>query len=68
MRSPSQYLADIDKAMADAQRFTEGRTLREFREDRQLRYATERALEIIGEATASLSDEIKARDESLPWR
>ena len=68
MRSPSQYLADIDEAMSDIRRFTEGRTLREFREDRQLRYATERALEIIGEATANLSDEVRARDESLPWR
>jgi len=54
--------------MADARRFTDGWTLKEFQEDRQLRYAVERAREIIGEATSKLSDEIKARDESLPWR
>lgn len=67
-RSQTQYLADIDEAMTDAQQFTEGHTLEEFRTDRQLRYAIERALEIIGEATSNLSDEVKARDETLPWR
>lgn len=67
-RSQAQYLADIDEAMTDARSFAEGRTLEEFREDRQLRYAIERALEIIGEATANLSDEVKAQDKRLPWR
>lgn len=67
-RSQLQYLSDIDAAMTDAQTFAEGRTLREYREDRQLRYAIEHALEIIGEATANLSDETKARDETVPWR
>ena len=67
-RSQEQYLADIEEAMADARRFAKGHTLEDFRNDRQLRYAIERALEIIGEATSNLSDEIKARDDSLPWR
>lgn len=67
-RSQTQYLADIDEAMADAQRFIEGHTLDEFRTDRQLRYAVERALEIIGEATGNLSDDVKNRGTSLPWR
>lgn len=67
-RSQTQYLADIDEAMTDAQRFAEGHTLEEFRKDRQLRYSIERTLEIIGEATSNLSDEVKARDETLPWR
>lgn len=66
-RSQEQYLTDIDEAMADAQRFAEGHDLHDFLEDRQLRYAIERALEIIGEATSNLSDEIKNRDQSLPW-
>lgn len=67
-RSQAQYLADIEEAMTDVQRFAEGHTLEDFRKDRQLRYAIERALEIIGEATTHLSDEVKRRDESLPWR
>lgn len=67
-RSQLQYLIDIDEAMADAQDFAEGRSLEEFREDRQLRYAIERILEIIGEATVHLSEEVKALDNSLPWQ
>lgn len=66
-RSQEQYLADIDEAMTDARSFAEGHDLEDFIEDRQLRYAIERALEIIGEATSNLSDEVKARDRSLPW-
>jgi uncharacterized protein with HEPN domain len=66
-RSQEQYLSDIDEAMTAARSFAEGRDLDDFREDRQLRYAIERALEIIGEATSNLSDEIKKRDPSLPW-
>jgi uncharacterized protein with HEPN domain len=54
--------------MTDAQRFAEGHTLEEFQENRQLRYSIERALEIIGEATSNVSEEVKAQDETLPWR
>ena len=53
--------------MADARRFARGHDLEEFQENRQLRYAIERTLEIIGEATSNLSDEVKERDPSLPW-
>lgn len=67
-RSQEQYLADIDEAMSDARRFAEGHDVDDFRRDRQLRYAIERALEIIGEATANLSEDVKGRDRSLPWR
>jgi uncharacterized protein with HEPN domain len=53
--------------MADARAFAEGHDLDDFLNDRQLRYAIERALEIVGEATSNLSDEVKARDPSIPW-
>lgn len=67
-RSQIQYLVDIDETMTDAQRFAEGHTLEEFQENRQLRYAIERTLKIIGEATSNVSDRIKSRDNTLPWR
>jgi len=66
-RSQAQYLADIDEAMADIRTFAEGHDLEDFRQNRQLRYAIERALEIIGEATSNLSDDVKAQDPRLPW-
>lgn len=67
-RSQVQYLSDIDEAMTDARTFAEGHDLSDFRDNRQLRYAIERALEIIGEATANVSDAMKARDQSIPWK
>jgi Uncharacterized conserved protein len=66
-RSQEQYLSDIEEAMADARSFAEGHDLKDYLEDRQLRYAIERALEIVGEATSNVSDEVKERDRSLPW-
>jgi uncharacterized protein with HEPN domain len=66
-RSQEQYLSDIDEAMADARSFAEGHDLEDYLEDRLLRYGIERALEIVGEATSNLSEEVKARDPSLPW-
>ena len=54
--------------MTDARQFARGRTLAEFREDRQLRYAIERALEIIGEAAGNLSDEVADQAPDVPWR
>ena len=66
-RSQEQYLSDIDEGMADSRSFTEGHDLEDFLENRQLRYAIERALEIVGEATPNLSEEVKTRDPSLPW-
>ena len=66
-RSQEQYLSDIDEAMTDARNFAQGHDLDDYLEDRQLRYAIERTLEIIGEATSNLSDEVKDRDPSLPW-
>lgn len=67
-RRQRQYLHDIDEAMADATAFVAERTLDDFRHDRQLRYAVERALEIIGEAAGRISDDVKAQAPSVPWR
>jgi uncharacterized protein with HEPN domain len=66
-RKQEQYLSDIDEAMADARSFAEGKDVEDFVEDRQLRYAIERALEIVGEATSNLSDEVKGRAPDVPW-
>ena len=45
-----------------------GRTFADFVEDRTLRYAVERSIEIISEASRRLSPEAKALCPEVPWR
>lgn len=54
--------------MRDALEFLEGRTQEDFRKDKQLRFALERALLIIGEASNRISDEFRDEHEGVPWR
>lgn len=58
--------------MLDAARvimqFTQGRGFAEFLEDRMLRSAVERNLEIIGEAARSVAVEFRDRHPEIPWR
>jgi uncharacterized protein with HEPN domain len=67
-RSQLQYFQDIDEAMTDVRRFVAERTLDDFRQDRQLQYAVERALEIIGEAAGNLSGDVRDQAPAVPWR
>ncbi|MDQ7013152.1 MAG: DUF86 domain-containing protein [Planctomycetota bacterium] len=57
--------------MVDAARlavvFTAGITKGEYLDDRKTRYATERVIEIIGEAARKVSDETRALAPNLAW-
>jgi uncharacterized protein with HEPN domain len=46
----------------------EGVTKEEFLENKEKQYAILRALEIIGEATKSLSKELKQEQSEIQWR
>ena len=58
--------------MRDAARaaieFISGRTRPDLDKDRMLQFAVVRALEIIGEAAAGVSEEGRARAAQIPWR
>ena len=54
--------------MRDALHFLENRDEEAFRSDRQLRYALERALLIMGEASNRLSEDFKSKHTGVPWR
>jgi uncharacterized protein with HEPN domain len=62
------YLQHILDAISDAKRFMEGVTKEEFLENKEKQYAVLRALEIIGEATKSLSREMKREHSEIQWR
>ncbi|MGD9789029.1 MAG: DUF86 domain-containing protein [Phycisphaerales bacterium] len=49
-------------------RLVAGKTLNEYLADEMLRLATERAIEIIGEAAYHVSDEFRHAHADIPWR
>jgi len=67
-RKDKAYLKHILDAISDAKRFMEGVTKEEFLENKEKQYAVLRVLEIIGEATKSLSKEMKQQYSEIQWR
>jgi len=68
MKKDKAYLKHILDAISDIEKFTEGVTKEEFYGNKEKQYAVLRALEIIGEATKNLSEELKAKHRQVPWR
>lgn len=68
MKRDKPYLLHIMDAILDIEKFMEGITKKKFFENREKQYAVIRALEIMGEATKSLSAELKAEYPGIPWK
>lgn len=60
-------LKHILDAIQEIESFTLGVSLSNFKENRLIRNASIRSLEIIGEAVSALSTEVKS-DDSFPWQ
>ena len=67
-RDMSLYLSDILFNMGEARQFIGSLTYDEFTADRKTSYAVIRCLEIIGEATKNIPDEIRALRPTIPWK
>ncbi len=67
-RDPRPYLRDILEAGRDAQQFVAGMSQGEFETDRKTVFAVTRALEIVGEATKRIPEEIRELARDVPWR
>jgi uncharacterized protein with HEPN domain len=57
----------LDAALA-VQSFVQGRTLEDYLNDRMLRSAVERNIELIGEAARRVSDGFRQAHPEIPWR
>jgi uncharacterized protein with HEPN domain len=62
------YVWDMLDAARAVRDFTAGVALDEYRNDRKLQLAVERALEIVGEAARLLSPAFKAQHAQIPWQ
>ena len=68
MRDLTLYLKDILAAMDSIELFIAGMTLKTFESDDKTSSAVIRKLEIIGEASKQIPDEIRATSPQVPWR
>jgi len=62
------YLKDILKAMENIEKFVENMSFKEFREDDKTSSAVIRKLEIIGEATKKIPQEIRRKYPRVLWK
>jgi uncharacterized protein with HEPN domain len=67
-RDSTLYLEDILTNMAEARSFIGSMNYEEFAADRKTSYAVVRCLEIIGEASKNVPEEIRALRPDVPWR
>src|SRR5438105_1665248 len=67
-RTYIDYLLDIADSIEKAEKFMEGFTLRDLREDQKTQFAVVRAFEIIGEATRSIPSSLKNAHKDIPWK
>jgi len=68
MRTDKGYIKDILDAIKKIDEFVENISYEEFLKDVKTRYIVVRALEIIGEAVKSISDELKDKHPKVPWK
>lgn len=66
-RDPSLYLEDIVEACEKIQRYTRGMTFDQFVEDERTMDAVVRNLEIIGEASRHIPEELTCQYPEVEW-
>jgi Uncharacterized conserved protein len=67
-RDISLYLADILENIDDAQGFIRGITYEQFIADKKTVNAAVRSIEVIGEASKHIPDDIRAKRPDVPWK
>ena len=63
-----KYLWDMLDAARTVLRMTAGVSYDEYRQNRMMQLAVERAIEIIGEAARRVSDSFQTAHPEIPWR
>ena len=68
MRDYKLYLKDVLSAMNNIKTFVEGMHFEAFCADDKTASAVIRKLEVIGEATKNVPDEIRQQHPTVPWK
>ena len=68
MREYIDYIEDILNAMDKAASFIEGASYEDFKDDDKTVFAVIRAIEIIGEATKRIPDQVRQNYSQIPWK
>jgi uncharacterized protein with HEPN domain len=67
-RIVSLFIKDILQNMNDAMEFIEGISYDQFAADKKTLNAVLRSIEVIGEATKNIPDEVRAKYPQVPWK
>lgn len=67
-REYSDYIQDIHDAIRDIKSFVKELDYNKFEKDQKTINAVIRSLEVIGEASKNISEEIKQKYPNVPWR
>lgn len=67
-RSDSAYLLDMLRAARDALSLVEGMSLAGFLRDQRTQLSVLKLVEIVGEAAAQISEEMRRENPDIPWR
>lgn len=67
-REPSLFIKDVLESMEKINEFVGSMSFNEFVQDDKTVSAVIRKLEIIGEATKNIPEEIRRTHEQIPWR
>jgi uncharacterized protein with HEPN domain len=64
---PRACLEHILEAIREIEGFTAGRTLQDYLGQGWLRFATERGIEIVSEASRRIPSDLKGKHTAIPW-
>jgi uncharacterized protein with HEPN domain len=67
-REYEDYLRDLLDAIEKVQSFIKGLEFEDFKKDDKAKFAVIRGLEIIGEATKHISEEVRIKHPEVPWK
>lgn len=67
-RTYIDYFEDMLEAVEKGMKFVDGMVFEDFKLDEKTQYALIRAIEIIGEASKKIPDELKSNYSFVPWR